>query len=103
MMIWELCLRFVQRQIALLPDAPNGVVSIVQATTVTKDIPHDPMFHTDTSDVVEEAVEDASLDPENSETAADRLASEDVPYDPMSWAFPVCPGLSSPYSYAGGA
>ncbi|KAK9033384.1 hypothetical protein V6N11_018417 [Hibiscus sabdariffa] len=50
---------------------------------MTKDIPHDHMVHTNTSDVVEEAVEEASLDPENSETAADRLASEDVPYDPM--------------------
>ncbi|KAK8574648.1 hypothetical protein V6N12_062338 [Hibiscus sabdariffa] len=49
---------------------------------MTKDIPHDPMVE-DTSDVVEEAVEDASLDPENSETVADRLASKDVPYDPM--------------------
>ncbi|KAK9045757.1 hypothetical protein V6N11_051665 [Hibiscus sabdariffa] len=121
-----------QRQIALLHDAPNGVVSIrgvrllpriagrdgvgchacsiARLTTVlmdhpyllhkfaslgrllwaiagycgAKDIPHDPMVHTDTSNVVEEAVEDVSLDPENSETAADRLASEDVPYDPMA-------------------
>ncbi|KAK8498740.1 hypothetical protein V6N12_042948 [Hibiscus sabdariffa] len=57
--------------------------SSVQATVVTKDIPHDPMVYTDTFDVVEEAVEDASLDPENFETAADQLASEDVPYEPM--------------------
>ncbi|KAK8510752.1 hypothetical protein V6N12_020292 [Hibiscus sabdariffa] len=95
----------------LVSSAP---ISSVQATAVTKDIPHDPMFHTDTSDMVEEAVEDASLDLKNSETAADRLASEDIPYDPMAnfhvvrfsaqpWAFPVCPGLSSPYSHAGGA
>ncbi|KAK8486107.1 hypothetical protein V6N11_004986 [Hibiscus sabdariffa] len=58
--------------------------SSVQATVVTKDIPHDPMVYTDTFDVVEEAVEDASLDPENFETAADQLASEDVPYEPMA-------------------
>ncbi|KAK8518013.1 hypothetical protein V6N12_033005 [Hibiscus sabdariffa] len=50
---------------------------------MTKDILNDPMVHTEASDVVEEAVEDASLDPETSETVADRLASEDVPYDPM--------------------
>ncbi|KAK8663263.1 hypothetical protein V6N13_083086 [Hibiscus sabdariffa] len=55
----------------------------VQAAAMTKDISNDPMVHTKASDVVEEAVEDASLDPETSETAADRLASEDVPYDPM--------------------
>ncbi|KAK8972955.1 hypothetical protein V6N11_031143 [Hibiscus sabdariffa] len=53
--------------------------NMVQATAMTKDMLHDPMVHTDASDVVEEAVEDASLDLENSETAADRLASEDVP------------------------
>ncbi|KAK9003719.1 hypothetical protein V6N11_084351 [Hibiscus sabdariffa] len=64
----------------LVSSAPT---SSVQATTVTKDIPHDPMVHTDNSDMVEEAIEDASLDPENSETATARLASEDVPYDPM--------------------
>ncbi|KAK8486996.1 hypothetical protein V6N11_030590 [Hibiscus sabdariffa] len=57
--------------------------SSMQATAVTKDIPHDPMVHTDTSDLMEEGVEDAPLDPKNSETSADRLASEDVPYDPM--------------------
>ncbi|KAK8480314.1 hypothetical protein V6N11_027630 [Hibiscus sabdariffa] len=50
---------------------------------MAKDIPHDPLFHPKAADVVEEAVEDASLDPETSETAADRLAFEDVPYDPM--------------------
>ncbi|KAK8504801.1 hypothetical protein V6N12_063808 [Hibiscus sabdariffa] len=50
---------------------------------MTKDIPHDPLVHPEATDVVEEAVEDASLDPETSKTAADRLASEDVPYDPM--------------------
>ncbi|KAK8684210.1 hypothetical protein V6N13_040240 [Hibiscus sabdariffa] len=50
---------------------------------MTKDIPHDPLVPTEATDVVEEAVEDASLDPETSETAADRLASEDIPYDPM--------------------
>ncbi|KAK8512391.1 hypothetical protein V6N13_116313 [Hibiscus sabdariffa] len=55
----------------------------VQAAAMTKDIPNDHMVHTKASDVVEEAVEDASLDPETSETAADRLAYEDVPYDPM--------------------
>ncbi|KAK9045758.1 hypothetical protein V6N11_051666 [Hibiscus sabdariffa] len=60
-----------------------ALTSSVQSTAVTKDIPHDPMVHTDTSDVVEEAVEDASIDPKNFETAADRLASKDVPYDPM--------------------
>ncbi|KAK9003718.1 hypothetical protein V6N11_084350 [Hibiscus sabdariffa] len=53
--------------------------SSVQATAVTKDIPQDPMVHTDNSDMVEEAIEDASLDSENSETATDRLASKDVP------------------------
>ncbi|KAK8515200.1 hypothetical protein V6N12_019248 [Hibiscus sabdariffa] len=50
---------------------------------MTKDIPNVPIVHTEATDVVEEAVEDASLDPETSETAADRLASKDVPYDPM--------------------
>ncbi|KAK8502826.1 hypothetical protein V6N12_063765 [Hibiscus sabdariffa] len=50
---------------------------------MTKVIPHDPMVHTEASDVMEEVVEDASLDPETSEIAVDRLASEDVPYDPM--------------------
>ncbi|KAK9031891.1 hypothetical protein V6N11_056177 [Hibiscus sabdariffa] len=50
---------------------------------MTKDIPNDLMVHTEATDVVEEAVEDASLDPETSETGVDRLASEDVPYDPM--------------------
>ncbi|KAK8515196.1 hypothetical protein V6N12_019244 [Hibiscus sabdariffa] len=50
---------------------------------MTKDIPNDPMVHTEATNVVEEAVEDASLDPETSKTAVDRLASEDVPYDPM--------------------
>ncbi|KAK8503531.1 hypothetical protein V6N12_005739 [Hibiscus sabdariffa] len=95
----------------LVSSAPT---TLVQATAVTEDIPHDLMVQTDTSDMVEKAIEDASLDLENFETAADRLASEDVPYDPMadfhavrfstqSWAFSVFPGLSSPYSYAGGA
>ncbi|KAK9003707.1 hypothetical protein V6N11_084339 [Hibiscus sabdariffa] len=55
----------------------------VQAAAMTKDIPNDPMVHTEASDVVEEAVEDASLDPKTSKTAADWLASKDVPYDPM--------------------
>ncbi|KAK8697873.1 hypothetical protein V6N13_114008 [Hibiscus sabdariffa] len=55
----------------------------VQAAAMTKDISHDPLVHTEATDVVEEAVEDASLDPKTSETVADRLASEDVPYDPM--------------------
>ncbi|KAK8555695.1 hypothetical protein V6N13_025818 [Hibiscus sabdariffa] len=63
--------------------ASEAPTSSVQATVVTKDVPHDPMIHTEASDVVEEAVEDASLDPENFETAADRLAPEDAPYDPM--------------------
>ncbi|KAK8485580.1 hypothetical protein V6N11_066701 [Hibiscus sabdariffa] len=54
----------------------SALNSSVQATTVIKDIPHDPMVHTDISDLMEEAVEDAPLDPKNSETAADRLASE---------------------------
>ncbi|KAK8495847.1 hypothetical protein V6N12_073997 [Hibiscus sabdariffa] len=60
------------------------LTSSLQTTAVTKDIPHDPMVHTDTSDLVEEAVEDAPLDPENSEMAVDRLASEDVSHDPMA-------------------
>ncbi|KAK8487662.1 hypothetical protein V6N11_069105 [Hibiscus sabdariffa] len=64
----------------LVSSAPT---SSVQATAVTKDVPHDPMVQTDTSDMLEEAIEDASLVPENSATATNRLASEDVPYDPM--------------------
>ncbi|KAK8681175.1 hypothetical protein V6N13_053582 [Hibiscus sabdariffa] len=77
----------------LVSSAPT---SSVQATAVTKDVPHDPMVHTDASDMLEEAIEDASLVPENSATVVDRLASsvpissvpdtavtEDVPYDPM--------------------
>ncbi|KAK9033381.1 hypothetical protein V6N11_018414 [Hibiscus sabdariffa] len=98
----------------LVSSAPT---SSVQATAVTKDVPHDPMVHTDTSDMLEEAIEDASLVPENSATTADRLASSvpisSVPvtaagfhaarFSAQSWAFPVCPGLSSPYSYAGDA
>ncbi|KAK8484267.1 hypothetical protein V6N11_066537 [Hibiscus sabdariffa] len=60
----------------------SALTSSVQAIAVTKDIPHDPMVHIDTSDLMEEAVEDAPLDPENFETAADRLASEDVPPSP---------------------
>ncbi|KAK8477850.1 hypothetical protein V6N13_025805 [Hibiscus sabdariffa] len=55
----------------------------VQAAAMTKDIPNDPMIHTEATDVVEEAVEDASLYPETPEIAVDRLASEDVPYDPV--------------------
>ncbi|KAK8480292.1 hypothetical protein V6N13_123218 [Hibiscus sabdariffa] len=55
----------------------------VKAAAMTKDILNDPMIHTEATDVVEEAVEDASLDPKTPETAADRLASEDVPYDSM--------------------
>ncbi|KAK8487661.1 hypothetical protein V6N11_069104 [Hibiscus sabdariffa] len=57
--------------------------SSVQAAAMTKDIPYDPMAHIEASDVVEEAVEDASLALKTSEKAVDRLASEDVPYDPM--------------------
>ncbi|KAK8684227.1 hypothetical protein V6N13_040257 [Hibiscus sabdariffa] len=70
------------------PASDSGASSVaptpsVQAAAMIKDIPHDPLVHPEATDVVEEAVEDASLDPEISETAADRLASEDVPYDPM--------------------
>ncbi|KAK8510767.1 hypothetical protein V6N12_020307 [Hibiscus sabdariffa] len=36
---------------------------LVQAATMTKDIPHDPLVHPEDTDMVEEAVEDASLDP----------------------------------------
>ncbi|KAK8554930.1 hypothetical protein V6N13_016184 [Hibiscus sabdariffa] len=55
----------------------------MQVAAMTKDIPHDPLVQTEATDVVEEAIEDASLDPDTSKTAADLLASEDVPYDPM--------------------
>ncbi|KAK8512392.1 hypothetical protein V6N13_116314 [Hibiscus sabdariffa] len=41
-----------------------------------------PLAHSQAADLVEDAV-DAPLDPENSETAADRSAPEDAPYDPM--------------------
>ncbi|KAK8498736.1 hypothetical protein V6N12_042944 [Hibiscus sabdariffa] len=64
----------------LVSSAPT---SSVQAIAVTKDVPHDPMVQTNTSDMLEEAIEDASLVLENSATATDWLASEDVPYDPM--------------------
>ncbi|KAK8681111.1 hypothetical protein V6N13_053518 [Hibiscus sabdariffa] len=65
----------------LVSSAPT---SSVQAATVTKDVPHDPMVHIDTSDMLEEANEDASLVPENSATAADRLASS----VPICWSKP---------------
>ncbi|KAK9033386.1 hypothetical protein V6N11_018419 [Hibiscus sabdariffa] len=55
----------------------------VTAAAVAADILHDPLAPPEAADVVEEAVDDASLDPETSETAADRLASEDAPYDPV--------------------
>ncbi|KAK8681115.1 hypothetical protein V6N13_053522 [Hibiscus sabdariffa] len=98
----------------LVSSAPT---SLVQATAVTEDVPHDPMVHTDTSDMLEEAIEDASLVLENFATTADWLASlvpiSSVPvtaasfhvarFSAQSWAFPVCPGLSSPYSYVGDA
>ncbi|KAK8684215.1 hypothetical protein V6N13_040245, partial [Hibiscus sabdariffa] len=70
------------------PDSDSVAASVaptpsVQATAVATDIPHDPLVHPEAADVVEEAVDDASLDPETFETAVDQLASEDVPYDPM--------------------
>ncbi|KAK8681167.1 hypothetical protein V6N13_053574 [Hibiscus sabdariffa] len=36
-----------------------------------------------TADLVEEAVDDASLEPDALETAADRSTPDDAPYDPM--------------------
>ncbi|KAK8684229.1 hypothetical protein V6N13_040259 [Hibiscus sabdariffa] len=56
--------------------------SVVAAATVAE-ISHDPLAPPEAADLVEEAVDDASLDPETSETVADRLAPEDAPYDPM--------------------
>ncbi|KAK8574315.1 hypothetical protein V6N13_016116 [Hibiscus sabdariffa] len=44
---------------------------------------HGPSAPFEAADLVEEAVDDASLEPETSETAADRSAPEDAPYDPM--------------------
>ncbi|KAK8554928.1 hypothetical protein V6N13_016182 [Hibiscus sabdariffa] len=41
-----------------------------------------PLAPSEAADLVEDAV-DAPLDPENSETATDRSAPEDAPYDPM--------------------
>ncbi|KAK8684216.1 hypothetical protein V6N13_040246 [Hibiscus sabdariffa] len=47
------------------------------------EILHDPLAPSEAVDLVEEAVDDTSLDPETSETAADRLTPGDAPYDPM--------------------
>ncbi|KAK8482168.1 hypothetical protein V6N11_064410 [Hibiscus sabdariffa] len=55
----------------------------VPAATAVAEIPHDPLAPPKAADVVDEAVDDASLDSETSKTAADRLAPEDASYDPM--------------------
>ncbi|KAK8660317.1 hypothetical protein V6N13_051245 [Hibiscus sabdariffa] len=44
---------------------------------------HGPSAPSEVADLVEKTVDDASLEPETSETAADHLAPEDAPYDPM--------------------
>ncbi|KAK8486108.1 hypothetical protein V6N11_004987 [Hibiscus sabdariffa] len=41
MLFWELCLHFVQCQIVLLPDAPNGVVSIGVVRLLPRIVGHD--------------------------------------------------------------
>ncbi|KAK8684260.1 hypothetical protein V6N13_040290 [Hibiscus sabdariffa] len=60
--------------------APTPSVPVAAAVA---EIPHDPLAPPEVADLVEEAVDDASLDPKTSKTAADRLAPEDAPYDPM--------------------
>ncbi|KAK8502976.1 hypothetical protein V6N12_001605 [Hibiscus sabdariffa] len=44
---------------------------------------HGSSASSEAADLGEEAVDDASLEPDTSETAADRSAPEDAPYDPM--------------------
>ncbi|KAK8671963.1 hypothetical protein V6N13_110341 [Hibiscus sabdariffa] len=61
--------------VAQTPPAP---VAASDAETL-----HDPSTPSEAADLVEEVVDDASLEPETSETAADRSAPEDAPYDPM--------------------
>ncbi|KAK9033359.1 hypothetical protein V6N11_018392 [Hibiscus sabdariffa] len=70
------------------PMAPAVAASVAQtpsipiATTDAENL-HGPLAPSEAVDLVEEAIDDASLDPENSETAADRSTPEDAPYDPM--------------------
>ncbi|KAK8713408.1 hypothetical protein V6N13_148626 [Hibiscus sabdariffa] len=44
---------------------------------------HGPSAPSEAADLVHEATGDASLDPDASKTAADRLTPDDAPYDPM--------------------
>ncbi|KAK8660311.1 hypothetical protein V6N13_051239 [Hibiscus sabdariffa] len=69
------------------PVAPAVAASVVKApSTPVAETDADnlcsPLAPFEAADLVEDAVV-APLDPENSETAADRLAPEDAPYDPM--------------------
>ncbi|KAK8681071.1 hypothetical protein V6N13_053478 [Hibiscus sabdariffa] len=45
--------------------------------------PHGSSAPSETADLVEEAVDDASLEPDASEIAVDRSTLDDAPYDPM--------------------
>ncbi|KAK9045760.1 hypothetical protein V6N11_051668 [Hibiscus sabdariffa] len=70
------------------PMAPAVAASVAQtpfvpvAATGAENL-HGPLASSEAVELVEEAIDDASLDPENSETAADQSAPEDAPYDPM--------------------
>ncbi|KAK8660310.1 hypothetical protein V6N13_051238 [Hibiscus sabdariffa] len=55
----------------------------VPASATVAEILHDPLAPSEAANFVGETVDDASLDPETSEIAVDRLAPEDAPYDPM--------------------
>ncbi|KAK8560335.1 hypothetical protein V6N13_116315 [Hibiscus sabdariffa] len=55
----------------------------VPVAATAAESPHGPLAPPEAANLVEEAVYDASLDPETSETAAYRSAPKDAPYDPM--------------------
>ncbi|KAK8681078.1 hypothetical protein V6N13_053485 [Hibiscus sabdariffa] len=70
------------------PMAPAVAASVAQtpsipvAATDAENL-HGPLAPSEAAYLVEEVIDDASLDLEKSETAADRSAPEDAPYDPM--------------------
>ncbi|KAK8625703.1 hypothetical protein V6N13_056864 [Hibiscus sabdariffa] len=63
---------------AFVAQTPSVPVAAMDAENL-----HGPLAPSKAADLVEETIDDAFLDPENSETAAVRSAPEDAPYDPM--------------------
>ncbi|KAL4272408.1 hypothetical protein GQ457_13G013780 [Hibiscus cannabinus] len=63
--------------------APMAWTPLAPAVASVADNPHDSSVPSETADLVEEAVDDASPEPDASDLAADRSNPDEAPYDPM--------------------